>query len=189
MIYVRRIWVVRLDQVYHSSLTALITLDACQENNFLLVLLLFPSSAICDGPAPTWLPHIFMSFLCAFPSFFRRNFLTCQFPYHLIKCSNSFIRTMSSNSGFQRIKVVHNKNYKPSGPKSYVYLLHKYKFKPSKDGPYFVANHAHQQGKHGPSRCIFASNLTGFVGTYSIQRPLSRLWKLYCAAVHFVATI
>lgn len=54
----------------------------------------------------------------------------------------------------QRIKLIHNKDYKRSGPKSYVSLLHKYKFTPTLDGPYTVINQAHHQGKHGDQKAI-----------------------------------
>lgn len=57
-------------------------------------------------------------------------------------------------SKLQKIKLIHNKNYKASGPKSYVYLLHKYNFKPTKDGPYFMINKAHAQGKHGENKAV-----------------------------------
>ena len=35
-----------------------------------------------------------------------------------------------------------------------MYLLNKYKFSPTKDGPYFVSNKAHTQGKHGEDKSI-----------------------------------
>lgn len=54
----------------------------------------------------------------------------------------------------QRIKLVHNKKYHRSGPKSYVSLLHKYKFTPTLDGPYTVINKAHHQGKHGDHQAV-----------------------------------
>jgi len=43
---------------------------------------------------------------------------------------------MSSLQGLQRIKIVPNPKYKRSGPKSYVYLLQKWGFEPTKPGPY-----------------------------------------------------
>ena len=52
-------------------------------------------------------------------------------------------------SKLQRIKLIHNSNYKRSGSKSYVHLLRKYKFAPTLDGPYQMTNQMHQQGKHG----------------------------------------
>lgn len=55
---------------------------------------------------------------------------------------------------FQRVKLVHNKNYQRSGPKSYVSLLSKYKFTPTLEGPYTFANRAHHQGKHGDHSAI-----------------------------------
>ncbi|KAL6721408.1 hypothetical protein ACLMJK_000511 [Lecanora helva] len=57
-------------------------------------------------------------------------------------------------STLQRVYLVHNKKYERSGPKSYVSLLQKYKFSPSKEGPYFVANRAHHQGKHGDGATV-----------------------------------
>ena len=47
---------------------------------------------------------------------------------------------------------MHNEKYRRSGPKSYVSLLHKYEFSPTKDGPYFVTSRLHHQGKHGDSQ-------------------------------------
>ncbi|KAF1986230.1 aspartic proteinase precursor [Aulographum hederae CBS 113979] len=49
----------------------------------------------------------------------------------------------------QQIKLVHNKKYKPSGIKSYVWLMHKYKFSPTQEGPYFISNKIQHQGKFG----------------------------------------
>ena len=69
-------------------------------------------------------------------------------------------RTKSSSSptimasSLQRVYLIHNKKYQRSGTKSYVSLLHKYKFSPTKEGPYFVANRAHHQGKHGDGKTI-----------------------------------
>ena len=53
-------------------------------------------------------------------------------------------------SKLQKIKITPNPHYKKSGPKSYVWLLTKYGFQPTKEGPYFVGSKIHQQGKHGP---------------------------------------
>ncbi|MCJ1239627.1 hypothetical protein MMC14_007625 [Varicellaria rhodocarpa] len=49
----------------------------------------------------------------------------------------------------QRVSLVKNPNYVRSGPKSYVHLLRKYAIKPTTEGPYFMGNKIHQQGKHG----------------------------------------
>ncbi|KAL8829003.1 MAG: hypothetical protein Q9191_002268, partial [Dirinaria sp. TL-2023a] len=57
-------------------------------------------------------------------------------------------------SKLTKIKLVHNPKYQASGPKSYVYLLKKYKFGPTTDGPYFVTNKVHQQGKHGETKAV-----------------------------------
>jgi len=56
---------------------------------------------------------------------------------------------MSSLQGLQRVKLVHNKKYKRSGPKSYVYLLQKWGFEPTMPGPYFQMQKVTQSGKHG----------------------------------------
>lgn len=56
---------------------------------------------------------------------------------------------MSSLQGLQRIKLVQNKKYKRSGPKSYVYLLNKWGFEPTMPGPYFQMNKTTETGKHG----------------------------------------
>ena len=54
----------------------------------------------------------------------------------------------STQTTHQRIPVIFNENYKRSGTKSYVSLLHKYKFAPTKAGPYVVTQTALTQGKH-----------------------------------------
>ena len=59
---------------------------------------------------------------------------------------------MSSN--LHRIQAVRNSKYQASGPKSYVFLMKKYRFTPTLDGPYIVSNIAHQQGKHGEQQTI-----------------------------------
>ena len=62
--------------------------------------------------------------------------------------------SMASTSKLTRVDVVRNPNYKASGPKSYVSLLHKYKFTPTKDGPYIVGQKPHHQGKHGAGQAV-----------------------------------
>ena len=57
-------------------------------------------------------------------------------------------------SNLQKVNLAFNKNYKASGPKSYVYLLNKYKFSPTQEGPYFVGNKAVTQGKHGDEKLV-----------------------------------
>ncbi|MCJ1365578.1 hypothetical protein MMC16_004702 [Acarospora aff. strigata] len=52
-------------------------------------------------------------------------------------------------SHLQKIKLVTNPNYKKSGPKSYVWLMQKYGFQPTKEGPYFVGNNIREQAEHG----------------------------------------
>lgn len=57
-------------------------------------------------------------------------------------------------SSLQKIKLVHNPKYQRSGLKSYVFLLQKYNFSPTKEGPYFQVNKAHHQGKHGAEQAV-----------------------------------
>ena len=47
----------------------------------------------------------------------------------------------------KKVILKHNPNYKASGPKSYVYLLRKYGFKPTMPGPYQHSSQLHQSGK------------------------------------------
>jgi len=53
-----------------------------------------------------------------------------------------------ATQGLQKIRIVHNKNYKRSGTKSYVWLLNKWGFEPTLPGPYFQMNKVTQTG-HG----------------------------------------
>ncbi|KAI1129095.1 eukaryotic aspartyl protease [Nemania abortiva] len=48
--------------------------------------------------------------------------------------------------GLAKVRAVHNPNYKRHGTRSYVHLLHKYKFEPTKSGPYFWVNRPKQRG-------------------------------------------
>ncbi|KAI9750169.1 MAG: hypothetical protein M4579_006580 [Chaenotheca gracillima] len=57
-------------------------------------------------------------------------------------------------AGLKHIKLVRNPHYKRSGTKSYVYLLNKWGFKPTKNGPYTVGTKIQQQGKHGDQRLV-----------------------------------
>ncbi|TAQ83373.1 hypothetical protein B7494_g8310 [Chlorociboria aeruginascens] len=56
---------------------------------------------------------------------------------------------MSALQGLQKVKVITNQNYKKSGTKSYVYLLNKWGFEPTKPGPYFQMNKVSQSGHAG----------------------------------------
>lgn len=59
---------------------------------------------------------------------------------------------MSALQGLQRVKLVPNRAYKRSGLKSYVYLLNKWGFEPTMDGPYVQVNKVSETGHHGPFR-------------------------------------
>jgi len=56
---------------------------------------------------------------------------------------------MAALQGLSKIKLVPNKAYQRSGPKSYVYLLQKWGFEPTLEGPYFQQTKVTQTGKHG----------------------------------------
>ncbi len=81
--------------------------------------------------------------------------------------------------GLQRVKVVHNKNYHRSGPKSYVWLLNKWGFEPTKPGPYFHMNKVSQTGHHGL--------LSKIGGKAQTQRVLAK--RVGAAGQIFLATL
>lgn len=56
---------------------------------------------------------------------------------------------MATLQGLQKIKIIPNKKYKKSGPKSYVYLLQKWGFEPTQPGPYLHINKVTQTGHLG----------------------------------------
>lgn len=56
---------------------------------------------------------------------------------------------MASLQGLSKIRIVPNKKYKRSGPKSYVYLMQKWGFEPTMPGPYFQVQKTTQTGAHG----------------------------------------
>lgn len=52
--------------------------------------------------------------------------------------------------GLTKIKAVRNQNYVRHGTKSYVYLLNRFGFEPTKPGPYFQKHSIHQRGLAHP---------------------------------------
>ncbi|KAH6884931.1 aspartic peptidase domain-containing protein [Thelonectria olida] len=52
--------------------------------------------------------------------------------------------------GLTKVRALPNKNYKPHGTKSYVYLLNRFGFEPTKPGPYFQAHQIKQRGLAHP---------------------------------------
>ncbi|TQS32402.1 hypothetical protein Golomagni_07284, partial [Golovinomyces magnicellulatus] len=52
----------------------------------------------------------------------------------------------AAEKGLSKIRAVPNKNYKAHGTKSYVYLLNRFGFAPTKPGPYVMAQRLHQRG-------------------------------------------
>ncbi|KAI1140365.1 acid protease [Hypoxylon sp. FL0543] len=48
--------------------------------------------------------------------------------------------------GLSKVRVIHNLNYKRHGTKSYVSALHRYKFQPTKPGPYYHVDKVRQHG-------------------------------------------
>ncbi|KAI0002755.1 aspartic endopeptidase [Xylariaceae sp. FL0662B] len=63
--------------------------------------------------------------------------------------------------GLSKVKVIHNENYKRHGTKSYVYLLNRYRFEPTKPGPYYHVDKL----KHGLFSEHFKSVLGGRLHT------------------------
>ncbi|KAK0636330.1 aspartyl proteinase [Bombardia bombarda] len=51
--------------------------------------------------------------------------------------------------GLHKVKAIPNKNYKPHGTKSYVYLLNRFGFQPTKPGPYIHRKSLRQRGLAG----------------------------------------
>lgn len=48
--------------------------------------------------------------------------------------------------GLRKVLAIPNQNYKRHGTKSYVYLMNRFGFEPTKPGPYKRANTIHQRG-------------------------------------------
>lgn len=46
-----------------------------------------------------------------------------------------------------KIEILPNPNYRKSGPKSYLHLMRKYRFNPTKPGPYFLGTTMQQMGR------------------------------------------
>ncbi|KAI0838664.1 acid protease [Hypoxylon sp. FL0890] len=68
--------------------------------------------------------------------------------------------------GLSKIRVIHNQNYKRHGTKSYVYALNRYKFQPTKPGPYYLVDKVKQHG-------IVPEELKGALGgTVHTERTL-----------------
>ncbi|XXH03507.1 Aminodeoxychorismate lyase [Hypoxylon texense] len=53
---------------------------------------------------------------------------------------------IKTDLGLSKVKVIHNQNYKRHGTKSYVYLLNRFGFQPTKPGPYFHVDKVRQHG-------------------------------------------
>lgn len=72
-----------------------------------------------------------------------------------------------------RIKLIRNPRYQPSGTKSYVHLLRKFGFTPTKEGPYFVGSRLEQTGK---PYALFAAmkSLVGVGGKAHVRRVLQK---------------
>lgn len=65
-----------------------------------------------------------------------------------------------------RLPIVRNKNYKPSGLKSYVWLLHKYNISPKAAGPY------RRQG-NGALEKVLADGTSGAVYECNLHHALN----------------
>ncbi|KAI0179170.1 aspartic endopeptidase [Hypoxylon sp. FL1284] len=53
---------------------------------------------------------------------------------------------LKQDLGLSKVKVIHNQNYQRHGLKSYVYLLNRFGFQPTKPGPFFHADKVSQHG-------------------------------------------
>lgn len=62
--------------------------------------------------------------------------------------------------GLSKIRVVNNPNYKPQGIKSYVYLMNRFGFDSTKEGPY---HHVHRVKQRGLAHPDFKAALGGRV--------------------------
>jgi hypothetical protein len=60
----------------------------------------------------------------------------------IFNAQNKLVREL----GLKRVPAVYNKNYQRHGTKSYVYLLNRFGFEPTKPGPYRQAKTVHQRG-------------------------------------------
>jgi hypothetical protein len=89
---------------------------------------------------------------------------------------------MSSLQGLQRIKLIHNNHYKRNGTKSYVYLLQKWGFEPTKPGPYFQLekhesvsrrSHWHRHGSKAKTHRVVAKRPAGTYGATDTSTPTS----------------
>ncbi|KAL9131360.1 MAG: hypothetical protein Q9217_000687 [Psora testacea] len=74
-------------------------------------------------------------------------------------------------SNLQKISLDFNRNYRASGLKSYVYLLNKYKFAPTKEGPYFLADKAHTYGINGDDNADDEQNDSLYLCPVTIGTP------------------
>lgn len=81
------------------------------------------------------------------------------FPFDLYPISEIYSVNMKQN--LSRVKLIHNPHYTRSGLKSYVYLLRKYNFAPTLDGPFFIADSVVQQLGKPSLVSKFASSVGG----------------------------
>ncbi|ORY57290.1 aspartic peptidase A1 [Pseudomassariella vexata] len=61
---------------------------------------------------------------------------------------------LKASRNLSKIKVVYNKNYQRHGTKSYVYLLNRFGFEPTKPGPYYHAKQVNQRGLAGSNKAV-----------------------------------
>lgn len=74
---------------------------------------------------------------------------------------------MTSLQGLQRIPRVHNSKYKRSGPKSYAWLLQKWGFEPTLEGPYFQMQKTEHTGS-GIHKIFHKVSGKGKASTYNV---------------------
>lgn len=71
-----------------------------------------------------------------------------------------------------KIRLLANPKYQPSGTKSYVHLLRKWGFIPTKEGPYFVGSRLEQTGK--PYFTTMMKSAVGVGGKAHVRHVLQK---------------
>ncbi|KAK7998487.1 aspartic endopeptidase [Apiospora marii] len=63
-------------------------------------------------------------------------------------------KNLIQSMGLSKVRVIHNPNYQSHGTKSYVYLLNRLGFEPTKPGPYRHVMRTHQHGLAAVKRAL-----------------------------------
>jgi len=112
-----------------------------------------PSHSSQQGRYIRWLPptsspiHFHFHSHSSIPPPSLNTNISNPIPY--LELQSLTLPIMASLKGLHKVKIIPNQNYKRSGPKSYVYLLNRWGFQPTKPGPYFQMKKVTQSGHHG----------------------------------------